>query len=1141
MRSLSGQAILLFAVVGIGAPTFDAVAASPPSETPIKTVLPALRMTVRPEDPSGPGVDDYRIPELVLVVKKKDEVKRQPGKHPRDEIDETPLCDVKRVLYGSYAEKTIRFQWPGERVFWYWGNEEFVVALIPAYYREQRDYMALYGVPVADEAAETALSQARLDFAALASDCIFVGKEVSIGRAKGEEDHDSWNKSSVEIVRVIHGPAMQPGTKIRTVDEGLTHISNYERRAMPQPRIYFVLRGERNDKSDATYHVVTHLAVDQEAKVIDALKHGGQCVPCRQEESEEHVKCREVIFPAPTPAIELIGAENDAAVSLFYRTLVYRRKTSRPLVVAAIEREMLRATPARSTDEREFRGLKRLIDVLGDMQREDGGKDLRVLIEACLKRIEQGLPEPPEPGPARHWNWEYGRTDMNRSLVWLLMQFGEKPAQQQFGERLTSLRAKVQGRWKDEIQVAMNAIKLEDTQEVAAAMQRMRDVRPVRSQSGLRLKQSDAICHVRFSHNGKLLATGGREGEIRLWNTADWSLAAAIEQECSIDSLRFSPDDRFLYAAGGGGGLELHARFDTRTGKQDKAYRGHHKGIAAMELSADGGTMVTSSFYENVMYFWDTESGRILRTIPVTVETSRFFLSPDGKGIVRPGPRGDSNPKAAAPSEQSGHDKTKNDTWLFEPFRGETSTPVILAGKGGELITSPADPATAYRFYQDDSVFVFSGRPGHVVSGRWTKTGFQTTDDRDINVPGLRSISIANNGKVLAALDQDSTIHFFSLPSLQRLGKVEFPRHESRDQPEESLDFSPDGKLLAGGQGQPTPSLISTATRERLRPYDGHSTHVDDVFFSSDGKQLRSYGDDNTVCTWDAVTMKMLRRAEIPLEYSWDSIRPSDGRYATCYPRSTADKPFGGTANAMHPARLFDAETGQFIVDLPVSGGTMYWTNDHEAAMEKSDTDGRNGTISRFNYLDGKVISTVNFAKSEGGGELAEDGRSVYSFFIEYEGRATPAAPSILDLATGKFTARDLHHSQRERVNRAGLVPGGKYFYLADPNIYIYDRTTLKQVAKKAFDSIDILSLSFSQDGSRYALISGGRLFIEDVFKWYDPKTQSVVRIHDTLSGKTLHAFAASTRWARVKFSPDGRRLAVINDDGTIEVWPLPN
>jgi WD40 repeat protein len=53
------------------------------------------------------------------------------------------------------------------------------------------------------------------------------------------------------------------------------------------------------------------------------------------------------------------------------------------------------------------------------------------------------------------------------------------------------------------------------------------------------------------------------------------------------------------------------------------------------------------------------------------------------------------------------------------------------------------------------------------------------------------------------------------------------------------------------------------------------------------------------------------------------------------------------------------------------------------------------------------------------------------------------------------------------------------------------------------------------------------------------PGTQSVVRIHETRTGRTLGAFPASTRWVSVRFSPDGKQLAVANDDGTLELWDL--
>jgi hypothetical protein len=56
----------------------------------------------------------------------------------------------------------------------------------------------------------------------------------------------------------------------------------------------------------------------------------------------------------------------------------------------------------------------------------------------------------------------------------------------------------------------------------------------------------------------------------------------------------------------------------------------------------------------------------------------------------------------------------------------------------------------------------------------------------------------------------------------------------------------------------------------------------------------------------------------------------------------------------------------------------------------------------------------------------------------------------------------------------------------------------------------------------------------------HDPRSRSIVRIHDTISGNTLLAFPASTHSVHIKLSPGAKRLAVVNDDGTIEVWTLP-
>src|SRR5262249_35873978 len=154
-------------------------------------------------------------------------------------------------------------------------------------------------------------------------------------------------------------------------------------------------------------------------------------------------------------------------------------------------------------------------------------------------------------------------------------------------------------RWKREVQLALDVANVEDHLELADAWQRLKDVRPVRSKTGLPHPDGKGAGVVAFSPDGKHLATVGGD-DLRVWRTKDWALAApAIPLEGSINRLLFSPDGKYLYVAGGGGGLQIHARYDWQTGKLDRAYQGHKSGLADLALSADGRTMVTSNYYED--------------------------------------------------------------------------------------------------------------------------------------------------------------------------------------------------------------------------------------------------------------------------------------------------------------------------------------------------------------------------------------------------------------------------------------------------------------------------------------------------------------------------------------------------------------
>jgi WD40 repeat protein len=127
----------------------------------------------------------------------------------------------------------------------------------------------------------------------------------------------------------------------------------------------------------------------------------------------------------------------------------------------------------------------------------------------------------------------------------------------------------------------------------------------------------DRVTALDFSPDGKLLAMGGgapsRGGEFKIWNVGDGSLVRDLPDAHSdtLLGVRFSADGKFIASCGADKFIKL---FDVPTGTLVRAFEGHTHHVLGVAWMSDG-KVIASGGADNVIKVWDVASGDQKRTI----------------------------------------------------------------------------------------------------------------------------------------------------------------------------------------------------------------------------------------------------------------------------------------------------------------------------------------------------------------------------------------------------------------------------------------------------------------------------------------------------------------------------------------------
>ena len=381
---------------------------------------------------------------------------------------------------------------------------------------------------------------------------------------------------------------------------------------------------------------------------------------------------------------------------------------------------------------------------------------------------------------------------------------------------------------------------------------------------------------VAFSPDGATVAAGSSDGTVQLWDATTQNEVGTTMTAgpAAIRALAFGPGGKVLAAGGEDGDVRL---WDTATQSQPGATMATGAAVAALSFSGNGTTLATAEG-DGRTELWSTATQKQTGTALAaqgSARVSALEFGP-GAGLLATGdatgtitlwsPAGFHQSSAPvvvgtpeSPAAAGGHAPAALSTrGEIIAVSGQRGTIRLRNARTGRTFGQPIaahHAVTGLALSPDGKLVAAIGTDGK--ARLWTVATRQPTGIAVAVGPARDALAISPGGKTFVTVGANGTAALWSVTTGHRVGALmNVGGAVSAGRAAAAAAFSPDGRILATAVDGGI-RLWDTATRQQVgTPMTAGPAPAYAVAFSPDGRTLATAGADGTVRLWDVATQQ---------------------------------------------------------------------------------------------------------------------------------------------------------------------------------------------------------------------------------------------------------------------------------------------